>query len=71
MKKSTGFIYDESYFWHENGSGALNMPSGGWVQSHTYGEDPETKRRFKNLMDRCQLTPKLTSIPLNQLHVQI
>ncbi|MBM7632326.1 class II histone deacetylase [Geomicrobium sediminis] len=62
MKKSTGFIYDESYFWHDNGSGALNMPSGGWVQSHTYGEDPETKRRFKNLMDRCQLTPKLTSI---------
>ena len=23
--KTTGFIYDESYFWHDNGSGALTM----------------------------------------------
>lgn len=60
--KKTGFIYDESYFWHDNGSGALHLASGGWVQSHTYGEDPETKRRFKNLMDISGLTPQLKSI---------
>jgi len=60
--KTTGFIYDESYFWHDNGSGALHLASGGYVQSHIYGEDPETKRRFKNLMDICGLTPQLKSI---------
>lgn len=58
----TGFIYDESYFWHDNGSGALFLPSGGWVQPHIHGEDPETKRRFKNLMDVSGFTPKLESI---------
>jgi len=60
--KKTGFIYDESYFWHDNGSGALHLASGGWIQSHTYGEDPETKRRFKNLLDISGLTPQLESI---------
>jgi len=42
--KTTGFIYDESYFWHDNGSGALHLASGGYVQSHIYGEDPEKKK---------------------------
>lgn len=60
--KTTGFIYHESYFWHDNGSGALHLSTGGYVQSHTFGEDPETKRRFKNLMDICGLTPQLESI---------
>ncbi|WP_153720900.1 class II histone deacetylase [Sporosarcina cascadiensis] len=60
--KKTGFIYDETYFWHDNGSGALHMQSGGYIQAHTYGEDPETKRRFKNLMDVSGLTPQLQSI---------
>lgn len=58
----TGFIYDESYFWHDNGSGALHLLSGGYVQSHVYGEDPETKRRFKNLMEVSGLMRQLTSI---------
>ena len=40
----------------------MHLASGGYVQSHIYGEDPETKRRFKNLMDICGLTPQLKSI---------
>lgn len=60
--KKTGFIYDESYLWHDNGSGALHLSSGGWIQALTYGEDPETKRRFKNLMDISGFTLKLESI---------
>jgi acetoin utilization deacetylase AcuC-like enzyme len=61
--KKTGFIYDESYFWHDTGSGALHLPAGGWIQDDIPSENPETKRRFKNLMDKCGLTPQLLSIP--------
>lgn len=48
----TAFICDESYFWHFAGSGALFLPPGGYVQADTYVEDPESKRRVKNLLER-------------------
>lgn len=52
--KKTGFIYDESYFWHQTGNGALNLSSGGWIQEDIHAENPETKRRVKNLLDRSK-----------------
>ena len=52
MKKITGFICDESYFWHDTGNGALFMPPGGWIESDVHSENPATKRRFKNLLER-------------------
>lgn len=72
--RKTGFLYDESYFWHDNGNGALHLASGGWVQAHTYGEDPETKRRLKNLMDISGFTPQLTSLkpqPANREEIEL
>ncbi|ALX48601.1 class II histone deacetylase [Lentibacillus amyloliquefaciens] len=51
MKEMTGFICDESYFWHQTGNGALNLSSGGWIQADTHAENPETKRRVKNLLE--------------------
>lgn len=62
MEKKTGFICDESYFWHQTGNGALNIRSGGWVQADTHAENPETKRRVKNLLDRSGFMNELYQI---------
>jgi len=55
----TGFICDESYFWHDTGNGALFLPPGGWVETDVHSENPATKRRFKNLLERCRLMNEL------------
>ncbi|WP_174614461.1 class II histone deacetylase [Virgibacillus ihumii] len=62
MEKSTGVIWDESYFWHQTGNGALNIDSGGWIQADTHAENPETKRRVKNLLDRSKFMKELQQI---------
>jgi acetoin utilization deacetylase AcuC-like enzyme len=60
--KKTGFICDESYFWHDTGNGALHMPPGGYIETETHAENPATKRRFKNLLERSGLMKELTEI---------
>ncbi|NPD13904.1 class II histone deacetylase [Xinfangfangia sp. D13-10-4-6] len=50
---TTGFFSDERCFWHGGGNYALTLPVGGLVQP-TFGglpENPETKRRLKNLLE--------------------
>jgi len=59
---STGFYWDERCFWHAGGNYALTMPLGGLVQPLAAGglpENPETKRRFRNLMEVTGLTRDL------------
>lgn len=58
----TGYIYDESYFWHDTGSGTLFLPSGGYLEKDVFSEDPATKRRVNNLMERCGIMKKLKRI---------
>ncbi|WP_102224178.1 class II histone deacetylase [Acidimangrovimonas sediminis] len=50
---ATAFYWDERCFWHAGGSFALTVPAGGLVQPMPDGlpENPETKRRLKNLLD--------------------
>ncbi|MHA6264994.1 class II histone deacetylase [Arenibacterium sp. CAU 1754] len=51
---ATGFFWDERCFWHAGGNYAATMQIGGLVQPLAAGglpENPETKRRLKNLMD--------------------
>lgn len=58
----TAFFHDERCLWHTTGLHALVLPVGGWVQPPAGGghaESPETKRRFKSLMDVSGLTAKL------------
>ena len=62
MINKTGFICDESYFWHQVGCGALNIRSGGYVQEDTYAENAETKRRIKNLLERSGFMNELVQI---------
>ncbi len=62
--KSTGFFWDEKCFWHAGGNYTLTMPIGGNVQPLAAGglpENPETKRRLKNLMDVTGLRKELDS----------
>ena len=61
----TGFFWDERCFWHAGGNYAFTLPLGGLVQPLASGglpEDPETKRRLKNLIDVTGLA--------NDLHIQ-
>lgn len=58
----TGFICDESYFWHDNGTGALMLQTGGWIEADTYGESPESKRRIKNLLEKSRFIKELKEI---------
>ncbi len=49
----TGFFWDERCFWHGGGNYAGMFPIGGLVQPAATGglpENPETKRRLKNLI---------------------
>ncbi|EPX80843.1 class II histone deacetylase [Litoreibacter arenae] len=58
----TGFFWDEQCFWHAGGDFAFTVPIGGLVQPLAAGglpENPETKRRLKNLLDVTGLTNEL------------
>lgn len=59
---ATGFFWDERCFWHAGGNYVFTLPVGGLVQPQVAGglpENPETKRRLKNLMDVTGLTGDL------------
>lgn len=57
----TGFYWHESCFWHGGGNYAGLLPVGGLVQPMVGGlpENPETKRRLKNLIHVTGLSDKL------------
>ena len=50
---TTAFFWDERCFWHGGGNYALTLSVGGFVQPLPAGlpENPETKRRLKNLAE--------------------
>jgi acetoin utilization deacetylase AcuC-like enzyme len=50
--------------WHDTGSQANFLPAGGMtpIQPYFHVENPDTKRRLKNLLDVLGVTPKLTAI---------
>ena len=61
---ATGFFWDERCFWHTGGNYAFLAPVGGLVQPPTGAglpENPETKRRMKNLMEVTGLLAELQS----------
>jgi acetoin utilization deacetylase AcuC-like enzyme len=78
---ATGFFWDERCFWHSGGNYAFMSPVGGLVQPMATGglpEDPETKRRLKNLLDVTGLladldsgsAPPITTEELLRVHPQ-
>jgi acetoin utilization deacetylase AcuC-like enzyme len=78
---TTGFFWDEKCFWHGGSNYAFTQPVGGYVQPFASGglpEDPETKRRLKNLLDvtglskelACQTATPATAEDLLRVHPQ-
>jgi len=77
--RKTGFFWDEKCFWHSGGNYALTAPVGGLVQPLASGglpENPETKRRLKNLLDVTGLAGEMDCLSakpasfedLNRIH---
>jgi acetoin utilization deacetylase AcuC-like enzyme len=58
----TGFVFHELYLWHNTWNWALVFPPGLTVQPGEHAENPETKRRFKNLLEVSGLMDHLTPI---------
>ena len=56
---ATGLVWHERMMWHDTGSGASELPSGGWLEPGEHAESPATKRRLKNLLDATGLTDDL------------
>ena len=60
---ATGIVFHERCMWHDAGNSASFVPSGGYVQPDHHVEDPETKRRIRNLLEVAGLMPDLVPIP--------
>ena len=58
----TGFIYHELYMWHNTGNFAGVIPDGNPVQPGMHVENPDTKRRFRNLLEVSGLLDSLEVI---------
>jgi acetoin utilization deacetylase AcuC-like enzyme len=58
----TGLVFHELYLWHNTGNYAGVVPFGNPVQPHVNYEEPETKRRIKNLLEVSGLSKSLMPI---------
>ncbi|MFN3745263.1 MAG: class II histone deacetylase [Hyphomicrobiaceae bacterium] len=59
---TTALIWHEKLMWFDAGTFAGPMPVGGWVQPGETSENPETKRRIKNLLDAAGMTAHMKVI---------
>ena len=59
---ATGFVFHELYLWHNTGNAATFFPSGLTIQPGEHVENPETKRRMKNLLEVSGLTEHLINL---------
>jgi acetoin utilization deacetylase AcuC-like enzyme len=55
-KRKTGFVFEEIYLWHDAAAGAFPLELG------QHFENPETKRRFRNLLAVSGLLERLQPI---------
>lgn len=76
---ATGFYFDELCLWHTTGEHVIVAPVGGYVQPPAgagHAENPETKRRLKNLVEVSGLgahldwrkAPALTRPEMERIH---
>ena len=49
--RKTGWLTHEYFFWHDTGNYAGSHKPGEFLQPGKHPESPETKRRFKSLID--------------------
>ena len=63
---ATGFVWHELYMWHNTWNWAQVFPPGLTVQPGEHAENPETKRRLRNLIEVSGLLDHL--VPLKPRH---
>ena len=59
---ATGWVYDERYMWHDTGRASAHNDERKWIQAWEHYENPETKRRFRNLVDVAGLLDDLVAL---------
>ncbi len=60
--RSTGYVWHEQYAWHDTGTHAGIVPSGGFVQPYQNFESPESKARLASLVEVSGLLKNLTRL---------
>jgi acetoin utilization deacetylase AcuC-like enzyme len=59
---TTALVWHEKLMWFDSGTFAGPMPVGGWIQPGETSENPEAKRRIKNLLDATGMIARMTVI---------
>lgn len=59
---ATGFVFHELYLWHNTQNWAQIFPPGLTIQPGEHAENPETKRRIRNLLEVSGLLDHLVPI---------
>ena len=61
---ATGWLWEERYAWHDAGiwNDSAATPRNAWAQPERAFENPETKRRFRNLLDVTGMLDQLVQL---------
>ena len=59
---TTGWVYHELYMWHDTGRATTISSDRKWMQAWEHYENPETKRRFRNLVEVAGLFDDLVAL---------
>jgi len=60
---TTGLVFHERYLWHDTRAAAAFVPAGGMVEPDRHAENPDTKRRLRNLLEVSGLLARLAPVP--------
>lgn len=62
-ERRTGWVFHESYLWHDTGRWqTLGPEHGRWLQPWEHYENPATKRRFNNLLEASGFSEELVRL---------
>ena len=59
---TTGWVSHELYMWHDTGRATAMSPGRKWMQAWEHYENPETKRRLRNLIEVAGLFDDLVAL---------